>query len=157
MSCPFVEPYDKSIDAIPLGTTRIYVDYFFTNGFYFNRKNNIWDKPAYWKSSADIWEIDGRQVNTLVGDRLWFSGTEINANHVGTEGGYSHVYRDVNLGSFTVSKHVKSTVIDSRDNLTANYASIDGSAATYKGNSEDLFDAQVPNSSTRSYRMPFVR
>ncbi len=154
MTCPFLEPYDKDIDSIPLGSTRIYVDYFFTYGYYFNRHNTLWDKPNFWSNTAQNWRIDDHKTNTLVGDRLYFDGTTIKANHIGSSHGYESLYRSSAPGSYVASMYVKFTPIDLRDEIFANYASTDGSAATYKGDDETLFDAPVPNAEVRSYRMP---
>lgn len=156
MACPFCKTYDRSVDAIPLGSTRIYTDYIFTNGFYFNREAGVWDKPHFWSDTSQIWEIDDKRMNVLVGDRLMFDGGITETNHVNGASGFSLNYRS-GPGSYAISRYIRISPVDARDQLTANFARTDGSAATYQGDSADLHDFSHPNAPNRSYRMPFIR
>ncbi|MCC6682993.1 MAG: prepilin-type N-terminal cleavage/methylation domain-containing protein [Phycisphaeraceae bacterium] len=157
MTCPYCEPYDKSPAAIPLGSTRIYVDYMFTNGFFFNRVNNVWDKPYFWQRTDDKWEIDGHGMDVLVGDRLVLNGTTLQANHLNGQAGWQTVYIP-NPGNFTISDYQKTGTFADLDVLAGNFARRDGSANTYMGNDDKLFDVPVPNlEGSRFYRLPNAR
>jgi len=158
MTCPYLEPYSKSVDAIPLGSTRIFVDYVFTNGFFFNRKDGAWDKPHFWSRTDDVWEIDGRRVDVLVGDRLIRDSTATRANHLNGTSGWQTLYTPSAPGSFTISMYQMISPVEVRDRLTGNFARTDGSAASFQGNDDKMFDVPQPNlEASRNYRMPYVR
>lgn len=158
MTCPYLESYSKSIDAIPLGSTRIFVDYIFTNGFFFNRKDGAWDKPRFWSRTDDVWEIDGRRVDVLVGDRLIRDGTATRANHLNGTSGWQTIYEPQNPGQYTISLYQMISPVEWRGRLMGNFARTDGSAASYQGNDDKMFDVPQPNSeASRNYRMPYVR
>ncbi len=163
MSCPFLEPFDRSERAIPLHTTRIYVDYIFTNGYYLNRTNGAWPTsfatfPDYWKRTDDIWKIDDREVDILIGDRLSMAGTTTRANHPRGAEGFESVLVVPSPGTtFAVSLYQKIGSVDVRDNLTANFTRKDGSASSYQGSDDQLFDSPWTYSDTFTHRIPYVR
>ncbi len=158
MTCPYCEPYDKSPAAIPLGSTRIYVDYMFTNGFYFNRVNNVWDKPYFWQRTDDKWEIDNHGMDVLVGDRLVFNANTLQANHLNGQAGWTTIYRPSAPGSYTISDYQKTGSFADLDLLAGNFARRDGSSTSYMGNDDKLFDVPVPNmEGSRFYRLPYAR
>jgi prepilin-type N-terminal cleavage/methylation domain-containing protein len=156
--CPFTDPYNLDETAIPLGSTRIYIDYFLTPGFWKGQKAGVWDDEVV-TQTTDRWAIDDKQMDVLLGDKLFYdsSADTMRANHVSGVPGFRESFRPYSgsPGSYTVSEFIASGLGDQRDQLNGNFAKTDGSAANYSGNDSEVIKVPSPRNPAHSYLMPF--
>ncbi|MCC6679321.1 MAG: prepilin-type N-terminal cleavage/methylation domain-containing protein [Phycisphaeraceae bacterium] len=154
--CPFLTFWDRSIERIPLGTRRLYLDYGVNAGYMQNLVNGQYEDR--WTRSSDRWEYDGHRMEVLAGDRLTASSAiDYHVNHAINYSGFIGYERlDPNLYSWLGVTYQGTFDHDPRLELTANYAMRDGSATTMYGRDEKMLDASTDQAVTR-HMMPVAQ
>ncbi len=155
--CPFLTFWDRSIERIPLGTKRIYLDYGVNAGYMRNRVNGQYDD--LWTRSTDKWEYDGHRMEVLAGDRLTVSSTiNYRVNHAVNYSGFVGYERvDPNLSSWLGVTYQGTFDHDPRLKLTANYAMRDGSATTMYGRDDKMLDVSADQTAASRHLMPVAQ
>lgn len=157
--CPFTDPYDMNENTIPLGSTRIYIDYFLTPGFWKTRDSSgTWeDEPI--TNSTQSWTIDDKKFSVLVGDKMFYnaSGDEMRVNHPDGVDGFQESFKPYSgsPGGYTQTFYFAGGQGDQRGQLNGNFAMTDGSAANYKGNGDNVYEVPNPRNENHTYIMPF--
>ncbi|MCC6682228.1 MAG: prepilin-type N-terminal cleavage/methylation domain-containing protein [Phycisphaeraceae bacterium] len=156
-SCPFQAAWDKEIDAIPMATKRLYVDYCLFPGYFCDFDGTNYSDPTYrqnqgkgvWTRSGDIWLYDGYKMSVLASDRISNEvGRYYRFNHP-IKGGGVAVGQDIAppTATWAASQYwvrAGTTSVDARTLTDANYAYTDGHAATFPGNDPKLIEITGP-------------
>ncbi|WP_432799511.1 prepilin-type N-terminal cleavage/methylation domain-containing protein [Poriferisphaera sp. WC338] len=139
-TCPFLEPWDKSVDAIPMNSKRIYVDYQLTPGYFYqydSSKADPYIEP--WIRSEVRWKYDDMDVSVLVMDRMSYDGTYSRFNHTPATN-YSVNEQTFNpSASYGVSQfYLRDAADEARDEIEANYGFTDGHVELLQGDDEQM-------------------
>lgn len=158
-NCPFLKDWDKSVNAVPPGTKRVYVDYFMAHGYWRNRdKEGNW-APKPWIKSSTPWRYMGNRMNVLLGDRLYahqVSSTEYNVR-VNHPGDLSFELMDrsrSSQGAWLDTFYMQDFSKDIRGKLSANYALKDGSVTKQKGSDDNMVDVELFGYTNRFMKIP---
>ena len=153
LNCPFVPEIDRSLEAIPEGSARVYVDYMLIPGFW-----RDFDGTAFtddnWIKPDNQWRYDDYEVEVLAGDMTHrdVNNGETRVNHTdGASGGWKEVFTS---GNFVNSYYVGYFQDDPRPNLKANFVMKDGSASTRSLGEEDTVDIPTMRFNRIQYRLP---
>ncbi|WP_432799417.1 DUF1559 domain-containing protein [Poriferisphaera sp. WC338] len=155
LNCPFLDAVDRSVDAIPTGTVRVYMDYILVPGFWRDRVNGAWTDNRWVRPEA-IWRFEDHKVEVIAGDRLYrdsSSGSTI-ANHIQNVSGFNVIQRSG--PGWAESTYRANFAVDPRKDCDANFAFKDGSASAYGGDDESLVDVRIEAiaSGSRVFAMP---
>ena len=141
LNCPFLPDIDRSLEAVPAGTARVYVGYMLVPGFWrdfdgTSYTDDKWIKPddhwMYENASGDKYELE-----VLAGDmthRDVVNG-ETRVNHTDGVSGFDEVFTS---GSFVNAYNIGFFSEDPRPELKANFVLKDGSTSSYSGGAEML-------------------
>ncbi len=165
-SCPFQPEWDKEVDAIPMASKRLYVDYALFPGYFCDFDGTDYSDPFYranngqgvWTRSGDIWLYDGYKMSVLSSDRISYEvGRYFRFNHP-LKGGEA-VGQDIAPPGVTwaaTQYWVRYTGgADARTRTDANYAFTDGHAANFPGNDPKMLEVTGPKlTSTYNFLAP---
>jgi len=153
LTCPVLgAPLDRSINTIPLGTQRVYIDYSLTFGYHFDFDGTTYDITKLWTRSDDTWTYDGKVFSVLAGDFFFQFGTQIRVNHPGNVG-FERFTRQGTTGGFTDAYYRGNIGLDIRQNLETNHLFKDGSAQNLPGSDSRMTPILSRNLSA-NYLMP---
>ncbi|MEN6308743.1 MAG: type II secretion system protein [Anaerohalosphaeraceae bacterium] len=151
MNCPLLKTLDINIEAVPLNSHRVYSGYMFVFGYWRDRlPDGQWGaESTRWTKTNQNWKYNGRRVDVLAGDRLYYSAPNAyyRVNH-GLKMGLTINYVDCNdARDYVVSVYesgVTSTDEDLRKKVNGLFCFKDGSAEKYSGSDDRLVDIFEP-------------
>lgn len=152
LNCPLLKTLDINIEAVPLNSHRVYSGYMFVFGYWRDRMpDGQWGpESSRWTKTNQHWKYNGRKVEVLAGDRLYYSAPNAyyRVNHglkMGLTVNYVE-YKDPR--DYVVSVYEKSGVTsdegDLRKKVNGLFCFKDGSAEQYGGGDDRLVDIFEP-------------
>jgi prepilin-type N-terminal cleavage/methylation domain-containing protein/prepilin-type processing-associated H-X9-DG protein len=166
--CPFQPAWDKEVDAIPLASKRIYIDYQLIPGYFCDFDGTNYSDPStqhsgagVWTRSDDAWVYDGRRVSVLAMDRMSYQAPYSRFNHPVDDPSIP-MGQDVPdpSKSWAATQYWVNDVLagapdTGRYQTDANYAFTDGHAETLKGDNERLMNITGPYwGNAYNFRLP---
>jgi len=158
-TCPYLPELDRSIEAVPPGMCRVYGDYTLTPGYYADHNDGdpwVFDPSTKWIRTQDQWRYNGYEVRTMVGDRFYRDGLQTRVNHPGNVPFLLRQQFPVS-GGYVDAYYYQNFATDVREQLQANFAMKDGSAASYMGNDDRMEPLQATNNAAASNLMPVMK
>ncbi|MCC6681581.1 MAG: prepilin-type N-terminal cleavage/methylation domain-containing protein [Phycisphaeraceae bacterium] len=147
-TCPFPEPVDRSLAAIPKDTKRVYGDFNLLGGYYYDiDASHVEHKDKKWVRTQDQWIYEGYTVDSLAGDRLTRASSDYRVNHTGGYSGFLIAATPTSAGKGFVESYYQGlfTIFteDIRFRLDGDFLKKDGSVANYQGSDDRLLDMET--------------
>ncbi len=155
LNCPFVPEIDRSLEAIPAGTARVYVGYILVPGFWKNFDGTVYTEEKWIRPDTE-WRYDNYKVEVLAGDMMLrdAGNGETRVNHTKNVSGFQEVFTS---GAFVNSYYIGYFQDDPRPDTDGNFVLKDGSAATYSGGDEAMVDIPTIRINRIRYGLPARR